>query len=146
MASRKKPVPSPLRSEATEAELRLLEALWVGGAQNVREISRCALGRDPANAAEYATIQSLLDRLERKLLVARDRSSVPHEYRAAVDRDAYIGAQLEAVASRTTGGALVPLLMNLVRRTKLTAEQRRRLLDLVDGGAGGAERQRGGRP
>lgn len=118
---------------ATEAELLLLDSLWSGPPQNVRDLAQ-ATGRENPTAAQYATIQRLLDRLERKGLVARDRSQSPHRYRAAIERDAFIGAELESIANRTTGGALLPLLLNLVRRTSLSEADRRRLMDLIDRG------------
>src|SRR5262245_9844640 len=63
----------PGKGHATAAELTLLDALWGRGELTVRDISRFAYGREPRTTAQYATIQSLLDRLQRKGLVARNR-------------------------------------------------------------------------
>ena len=50
--------------------------------------------------AYYATVQKLLDRLEGKGCVARDRRSSAHVFRSRIDRDELIGRRLEAVAER----------------------------------------------
>jgi predicted transcriptional regulator len=77
-------------------------------------------------------VQKLLDRLEAKGCVERDRSGWAHVFRAAIDRDELIGRRLQAVAEKLCGGSLTPLLTNLVRSKRLTARERRELRKLMN--------------
>jgi predicted transcriptional regulator len=80
----------------------------------------------------YATVQKLLERLEAKACVRRDRSAWAHVFHAAIGRDEFIGRRLEAVAERLCGGSITPLLTNLVRSKKLTAKERREIRKLME--------------
>ena len=66
------------------------------------------------DASVYATVQKLLDRLESKGIVKRDRSGGVHVFAAAIDRSELIGRRLRAVADSLCGGSLSPLLTHLV--------------------------------
>ena len=82
--------------------------------------------------AYYATVQKLLERLEGKGCVRRDRSARAHVFAAAVNRDEIIGRRLEAMAEKLCGGSLTPLLTNLVRSRRLTPKERREIRKLMD--------------
>jgi predicted transcriptional regulator len=82
--------------------------------------------------AHYATVQKLLERLESKGCVCRDRSSWAHVFRATMDRDELIGRRLQAVAEKLCGGSLTPLLTNLIRSKRLTPKERREIRKLMD--------------
>src|SRR5688572_5716948 len=115
---------------ATDAELAILKVLWDGGPLTARAIrEQLYPGGTPS---DRATVQKLLLRLERKKLVARDRRSFAHLFRAAVTREELAGAQLEALASKLTDGSMVPFILHAVSSTQLKPEERsdiRRLLD-----------------
>jgi len=83
-------------------------------------------------ASEQGTVYKLLERLEAKACVRRDRSGGVYEFRAAVARDDVIGRELEALVEKMCGGSLQPLLSNLVRVKRLTPEELRDLLALVN--------------
>jgi predicted transcriptional regulator len=118
------------RATATDAELAILKLLWEQEPLSSRDIrERLYPGGTPS---DHATVQKLLQRLERKKLVARDRSSFAHLFRAKVTREELAGEQLEALASKLTDGSLVPFILHAVNSKPLTAEERdeiRRLLD-----------------
>ena len=68
----------------TDAELSVLEFLWEHGPSIVREIS---FGLYSDNTPAYhATVNSLLDQLEKKQFVTRDRSGFAHRFAPAIDR------------------------------------------------------------
>ncbi|OWK43040.1 BlaI/MecI/CopY family transcriptional regulator [Fimbriiglobus ruber] len=124
--------------EITDAEMAILTELWQRPSATVRELTEALYGNTPA--ALLATVQKLLDRLEAKNCVARDRDRWPHHYTAAVKRDELVGNRLQAAADQLTDGDLAPLLTHLVRSQKLTAkdrEQLRKVLDELDGKASG---------
>ena len=77
----------------TDTELQILDVLWSSGPLRIRDITRALYpGGRPS---EYATVQSLLERLESKGYIHRDRSSFAHIFSACVERTAFIGSQLQ---------------------------------------------------
>jgi BlaI family penicillinase repressor len=75
--------------DITDAELTVLESLWDHGTATIRQLTeRLYPG---GGTAHYATVQKLLERLEAKTCVSRDRSESIHRFAATVDRDELIG-------------------------------------------------------
>ena len=118
------------RQDVTDKELAVLEALWADGPATIRQLTdRLYPG---GGTAQYATVQKLLDRLESKQYVARDRSTAAHTFTATLGREALIGRCLQDVAEKLCGGSLTPLLTHLVRSRPLSARERKELHDLID--------------
>ena len=126
--------------DVTEAELALLEKLWDGGRASIRQLADTIY--PGGGAAQYATIQKQLERLESKGFVKRDRSLFVHVFTPAVGRDELIGRRLRAVADKLCGGSLVPILSHLARAKGLTEQQRRALRELVDAPQEGEQRRK----
>jgi BlaI family penicillinase repressor len=117
------------QADVTEAELSLLHALWDAGPATIRQLVERVYGQDGTSV--YATVQKLLDRLEAKGFVRRDRGGAVHIFQAAIDRDVLIGRRLRAVADALCGGSLTPLLTHLVEGQGLSAKERRELRALI---------------
>jgi predicted transcriptional regulator len=113
-----------------DAELAVLQRLWERGPATIRELTD--LLYPERTEAYYATVQKLLERLEAKECVERDRSAWAHVFRAVIDRDQFIGHRLRAVADKLCGGSLAPLLSNLVRSKRLTPKERREIRKLME--------------
>src|SRR2546428_14111749 len=92
--------------DVTDAELAVLQVLWQSSA-TIRQITD-ALYPCGGNA-QYATVQKLLERLEGKGFIERDRSGAAHTFAAAVNRQELIGRRLQATAEKLCGGPLTPL-------------------------------------
>jgi predicted transcriptional regulator len=116
--------------DVTEAELAVLQALWDGGAATIRQLAGRVYGDGAVSS--YATVQKLLDRLEAKGFVRRDRGSSVHVFEASVGREELIRRRLRAVADTLCGGSLTPILTNLVRGERLSARERQELRALID--------------
>ena len=116
--------------DVTEAELALLQALWDDGPATIRQLVERVYRQ--TGASVYATVQKLLDRLEAKGCVERDRRGSVHVFRAAINRDELIGRRLRAVADSLCGGSLSPLLTHLVEGRGLSEKERRELHALVE--------------
>ena len=114
----------------SETELDILEILWERGRSTISEIT--AQLYPAATPAQYATVKSLLGRLETKGCVTRDRSSFAHVFEAVLERAAFIGQQLQQMADRVCRGSLKALLINLVEGAKLTKRDRTMLHKLID--------------
>jgi len=115
---------------ASEAELAILQMLWDQGSLTARAI-RDAL-YPAGTASQHGTVQKLLQRLEEKRLIERNRSQFVHVFRASVTRSEYAGRQLEQLAEKLTDGSLVPFLTHLVEARRLSARERKAIRDLLD--------------
>ena len=116
--------------DVTEAELAVLQGLWDRGTATIRQLTEAVYPE--GTASQYATVQKLLERLEQKGCVARDRKPWPHVYRPTIDRDDLIGRRLRAVAEQLCGGSLTPLLTHLLKVEHLSARERNELRSFVD--------------
>ena len=116
--------------EPTESELAVLQALWERGPSTIRRLTDVLYPQH--QGAPYATVQKLLERLEAKGHVTRDRSGHAHVFTARTNRDNLVGRRLRAVAEKLCGGMMTPLLTHLVRAEALTDKERRELRDLID--------------
>ncbi|HJT31206.1 MAG TPA: BlaI/MecI/CopY family transcriptional regulator [Pirellulales bacterium] len=116
--------------DVTDAELAIMESLWDRGSATVRELAEQLYGG--SSASQHATVQKLLERLEGKECVRRDRDAWPHRFEAAVDRQDLIGRNLQQTADRLCDGSIQPLLMHLVKAGRLSADERKSLRNLLD--------------
>ena len=116
--------------DVTDAELAVLQMLWDTGPWTIRQLSDTLYPVGGTSA--YATVQKLLDRLESKGFVTRDRTTGVHRFRAAIGRDELIRRRLRAVADTLCGGSLTPLLTHLVQGEALSDGERKQLRALID--------------
>jgi BlaI family transcriptional regulator, penicillinase repressor len=116
--------------DVTDAELAVLQVLWEQGPAAIRRITDVLYPK--GGTAHYATVQKLLERLEAKGCVTRDRSGWVHTFTAAIDREELIGRRLRDMAEKLCGGSLTPLLTHLVRARRLTAKERQDLRALIE--------------
>jgi predicted transcriptional regulator len=90
----------------TEAEHALLEVLWRRGPLTPpRLMHEVQEGR----AWSASTIKTLLARLIRKGAIRTEREAGRLQYRALLDREAYVAAEVQALADRMFGGDLQAL-------------------------------------
>ncbi len=118
------------RPRLTDAEFAVLEPLWQAGPQTIRQLTARLYPGE--SVSDYATVQKLLERLEAKRCVQRDRSGLAHVFTAMVGRDDLIGDQLQEIADRLCAGSLTPVLSQLVERMSLSSEQRDELRKLLE--------------
>lgn len=116
--------------QVTEAELAILNELWARPTMTVRGLAGLLYGGE--SASELATVQKLLARLEAKGCVTRRTDCWPYEFQASIDREEMIHRRLQLTADQLCEGSLSPLLSHLVRTTKLSANDRERLHELID--------------
>jgi predicted transcriptional regulator len=115
--------------DITDAELAVLNLLWARGRNTVRQLTDTLYPQ--GTGAHYATVQKLLERLEIKHFVKRDRKTWPHQFESKIDREELIGRRLQTTADKLCGGSLVPLMTQLVK-SQLSPEDRRSLRGLLD--------------
>jgi BlaI family transcriptional regulator, penicillinase repressor len=116
--------------DVSDTELAVLDVLWEKGEATIREID-ARLYQQPTTST-YATVQKLLERLEAKGCVKRDRSGFAHVFRATVARTALIDRGLQEVADKLCGGSLTPLITHLTEGKKLSARDRQALRKWIE--------------
>lgn len=116
--------------EITETELALLRQLWRRDEATIRELTD-ALYPDGGHS-HYATVQSLLDRLQGKGFVDREKDGRVNRYRASVTRAELARRRLRATADALFDGSMAPLLTHLVDNSDLRPDEISTLRDLID--------------
>ena len=103
----------------TRLELRIMEALWTGGARSIREIQETFPRKDrPA----YTTIQTTVYRLEGKKALRRVKKVGNfHIFEAALSRDAAQRRLIDELLA-LFGGRSQPVMARLIESGKLTLE------------------------
>ena len=86
------------------AELAVMDLLWENDRVSARYVREQLYPNK--SKAQHGTVQRLLQRLEDKGYVERDRSLAVHLFWAAISRQAYAGGQLELLASKLAAGSL----------------------------------------
>lgn len=105
----------------TDTELSVLKVLWEQESATARTITQVLY---PAcTESDVGTVHSMLQRLEKKQLVHRDRGRRPHVFSALVSQEDVAGQQLVAMAERITDGSFVPFLTHLVEAERLSDEE-----------------------
>jgi BlaI family penicillinase repressor len=126
----KKPTPKPKPVSVTDAELAVLKVLWGRGPLTAKAITEVVY---PDGAeSEFAAVHSFLQRLERKGLVVRDRSSFVHLFSAGASQADVLGQELETLVARLGDDSIAPVIMKLIDQKRLSTEEAaeiRRLLN-----------------
>ena len=120
----------PTEGHPTSAELEILRRLWRRGSATVREL-RDDLYPDGGHV-HHTTVQSLLDRLQDKCCVRREKDGRVNRYSATVSRGELVGRRLRDTADSLCDGSLAPLLTHLVGEVDLDEDEARALEALVD--------------
>jgi BlaI family penicillinase repressor len=123
------------RFDVTDAELAVLQELWDRGPSSIRGLASRLYTGDEATG--YATVQKLLERLERKSCVRRERGSPAHLFHATAAREDLIDGRIAEVADKLCGGSVTPILLHLIEATRLSKKDRELLRKLLEEEAGG---------
>jgi BlaI family penicillinase repressor len=116
--------------DVTDAELAILQVLWDRGQATVRELTHQLYSE--YTSSQHATVQKLLERLEGKDCVRRNRNLWPHIFEPAIERGDLIDRKLQQTADKLCDGSIQPLLTHLVKGGRLSAQDRRSLRTLLD--------------
>ena len=110
-------------------EMEILGMLWAEGPLTIREAHErfAAYGRP----VSYPTMQTRLNRLADKGLVARSEER-PARYRAAASREQVTVGHLRELVAKISGGDVVPLVARLLSQRTLSGEQIARLTELLE--------------
>jgi predicted transcriptional regulator len=113
----------------TPQELAIMKVVWDLETATVRDVyQRLRARRDIA----YTTVLTMMKILEQKGYVTRARAERAFVYRAARPRQQVLGGMVREFIDRVFDGASRPLLLHLVRHTKLSDRERKALLRAIE--------------
>ena len=113
------------------AETEVLRIVWQSGRATVQQVLD-GLPRDREIA--YATVQTLLRRLEGKGYVRHEAQGKAHVFRPAVRREDVIRRTVGDFVNRLFGGDPLPLMLHLADCAELGPEDVRRLREIINKG------------
>ncbi|MCH1499643.1 MAG: BlaI/MecI/CopY family transcriptional regulator [Akkermansiaceae bacterium] len=113
-----------------KAELAILDLLWEHGHLTAREIREQLYPN--TQKPQHGTVQRLLQRLEKKGYLSRDRSHSIHFFAATLTRQDYAGLELESLADTLTAGSFTPLITHLVENKRISTDEIDKLRALLD--------------
>ena len=120
-----------MHKSLAKAELAVMNLLWhMVDRLTAREI-RERLYPDETKA-QHGTVQRLLQRLEDKGFVNRDKRLSTHSFSPALSLQDYAGQRLESLAHELTDDSFVPLLAHLIAQKKVSREDVERMRDVLD--------------
>jgi predicted transcriptional regulator len=116
----------------SEAESRVMEALWLRSPQTSEQIvAAVQAGSD----WHEKTIRTLLNRLLGKGAVSAEKDGRRYLYSPVLSREQWQSQESRSLLDRVFGGRMAPLLAHFSRHEKLTAKdvaELRRLLDAIE--------------
>jgi BlaI family transcriptional regulator, penicillinase repressor len=111
----------------TDRELDLMDVIWERGPSTVSEV------RDHlADELAYTTVLTILRTLEEKGYVTHDEEGRAHRYRALVEKQKAEKSAVTKLVKKLFKGSPEALLTQLVSDRKLTAEDLKRMRQLID--------------
>ena len=113
----------------TPQELAIMKVVWQLETATVRDIyEQLRARRDVA----YTTVLTMMKILEQKGYVKKTREDRAFVYRPARPRQQVIGGMVREFIDRVFDGASRPMLLHLVKETKLSDKERKALLRAIE--------------
>jgi len=113
----------------TPLELAIMKVVWDLEAATVRDVyERLRTRRDVA----YTTVLTMMKILEQKGYVTKARADRAFVYRPARPRQQVLGGMVREFIDRVFDGASRPMLLHLVKHTKLSDKERKALLRAIE--------------
>ena len=106
------------------AETEILRLIWLLGRATVQQVCDKL---PPRRRIAYATVQTLLRRLEKKGYVRHTAQGKAHVFSPAAEREEVIRRTVGDFVDRLFGGDPLPLMLHLANHSKLDADNLKRL-------------------
>lgn len=106
-----------------------MKIVWQLEAATVRDVHDALTER---RVIAYTTILTMMKVLEQKGYVKKTRGDRAFVYRPTRPRQQVIGAMVREFVDRVFDGASRPMLLHLVKETKLTDRERKALLKAIE--------------
>ena len=113
------------------AELALMELLWNGEDRTARQIREELYPGD--SRSQNGTVQRLLQRLEEKGFIKRNRKLPVHLFSPTNTRESYVAQQMPSLTEKLTQGSFVPAITHLLEEKKLSRTEIDKLRTILEG-------------
>ena len=113
----------------TEAELRLMDVLWVKGPCTVQNVLDSLEAHPPL---AYNTVLTTIRILEKKGYVRHSKEGRAHVYRATVEREDATRSEINRLVSRFFQNSHELLVLNILESRDLDAEEIQRLRRMLE--------------
>ena len=110
-------------------ETEILRLVWQLNKASVQEVCE---NLPPTRKSSYATVQTLLRRLETKGYLKHEVRGNAHVFTSAVKQEAVIKRSVGDFLERLFGGNPIPLMQYLAKHGKVKASDIEKLKELVD--------------
>jgi predicted transcriptional regulator len=127
-----------------DSELDVLKVLWDRGQATVREVLETL--RSAGRQWSYATVATLLDRLETKGVVTSDRSELAFVYRPVISTQEVRQKRVSNLVDKLYQGEPGLLVLHLLKAHPLDADQAREVRALLEEMTGNPSKKTGGGP
>ncbi|MCP4901392.1 MAG: BlaI/MecI/CopY family transcriptional regulator [bacterium] len=105
------------RNTLTEAELEIMQVVWELGRATVRQVH--AVINEQRQLA-YTTVMTMMNILEEKGHLTKSKSGRAFVYEPAHSKGHVVSTMVDDFVDRVFGGSARPLVMNLVKDSKLS--------------------------
>lgn len=112
------------KTNLTPLELKIMQAVWKLGSGTVS-----AVQAELDDELAYTTVQTMLNILERKGKLKRERDGRAHVYQARVSQDKALRQGVRDIVDRMFGGSSEELVMSLLKSGEIDSERLRALTE-----------------
>jgi len=115
-------------NKPTKAELEILSVVWERETATVREIHEILNELKPTG---YTTVLKLLQLMDEKGLVERDKTNRAHVYRAKIEQNDTGKQMLRDVMQKMFGGSALRLVQQVLETETTTKEELKEIRKLI---------------
>ena len=117
------------KPKLTMVEWEIMEAVWaVGQPATVRDVLERAF---PGGEKAYTTVQTIMNTLEKKKLLRREKTGLVNFYTPAHSRDALVKAEMSSVVKQLFSGSIPALANSLLSLDDVGLDEIRKLKALI---------------
>jgi len=118
----------PSAPTLTVHELAIMKVVWRLGTATVRDVYEVLRG---SRRVAYTTVMTMMNILETKGYLKKEKHDRAYRYRPARPERKVVASMVREFVNRVFDGAPRPLLLHLVKEGRLSDEERRELLRLI---------------
>jgi len=116
------------QTRPTQAELEILSVLWERETATVREVHEVLNQR---KLTGYTTVLKLLQLMDAKDLVERDKANRAHVYRAKIKQNETGKQMLSDVLQKVFGGSALKLVQQVLETETTTADELKEIRKMI---------------
>jgi BlaI family penicillinase repressor len=113
----------------TAQELAIMKVVWRLGRATVRDVYHALLEN---RQIAYTTVMTMMNVLETKGYLKKEKHDRAYRYRPTRPQRTVISSMVREFVNRVFDGAPRPLLLHLVKDTRLTSREREELSKLIE--------------